>query len=269
MAQKGFRAWPLVLFVLLAYAIVWLLIGISLLFHAPMMPLLVIGSWAPNLAAFLVIGVVLRERGGIRALFARWGKWKFPARWYLAALSAPALAFLSIPIFRVLGGGMGAASVGVGSIAMLVVIEIVTGATGEELGWRGFLQLRLQEALPPLPASLVVGVIWAFFHLPLWLVPGGPWAALPFWAFGLSCVSSSVVFAWLVNGSRGSMVIASIFHFLMNVSAGLVGQIGVPAANLYAIYGILFTVLAAGVGVSMEVSRVRGVRPPGSAASTG
>jgi uncharacterized protein len=268
MAQKGFHAWPLVLFVLLAYAIVWLLIGVSLVFHAPMMPLLVIGSWAPNLAAFLVVGLVLRERGGIRALFARWGRWKFPARWYLAAFSAPALAFLSIPVFRLFGGQLAAATLGLGSVGMLVAVEIVTGATGEELGWRGFLQLRLQEALPPLPASLVVGIVWAFFHLPLWLVPGGPWAVLPFWAFGLSCVSSSVVFAWLVNGARGSMVIASIFHFLMNVSAGLAGQLGMPAAKLYVIYGALLTALAVSVGISMEVSRAR-ARRRGSAASAG
>ena len=95
--------WPLVVFVAIACGIVWLLLGVSQLFGIPVMPLLIIGSWSPNIAAFLVIGLVLREKGGIRALFAGWAKWKFPVAWYLAALSAVALAVLALPVVRAFG----------------------------------------------------------------------------------------------------------------------------------------------------------------------
>ncbi|HTZ50756.1 MAG TPA: CPBP family intramembrane glutamic endopeptidase [Spirochaetia bacterium] len=266
MPRSSIRPWPLVLFVLISYGIVWILVESALVLHAPLLPLLVVGSWAPNIAAVFVLGVVLREKGGIRALFGRWLRWGFPARWYLAALTAPALAFLSIPLFLLFGGSLAASTLGLGSVLMLVVVEIVTGATGEEPGWRGFLQLRLQEGLTPLVSGIIVGVVWAFFHLPLWLVPGGSWAALPFWAFGLSCLSASVVFAWLVNGAGGSTVIASIFHFFMNVSAGLVGLIGMPIVPLYKIYAILLTILAVVVGLLMEAARRKAV--PSVAASS-
>jgi uncharacterized protein len=247
-----------ILYVIIAYGIVWLLIGISTWFKVPFTPLLIIGSWAPNIAAFLVIGLVLREKHGIRDLLARWLKWRFGAVWYVAALSAPVLAFLALAVFRVFGGGMtGAVPITASAVASLVIIEIVTGATGEELGWRGFLQLRLQRRLPPLPASLIVGVIWAVFHLPLWTIQGGPWASIPFWSFGLAAVSSSVIFGWLVNGAGGSTVIATIFHFLFNVMSNLVIMIGVPTASFYAIYAVLFTAFAVGVGIAGELSRAR------------
>jgi membrane protease YdiL (CAAX protease family) len=256
--RSSFNVMALVLYVVIAYGIVWLLIGISTWFKVPFTPLLIVGSWAPNIAAFLVIGLVLRERHGIRSLLARWLRWRFAAFWYLAALSAVVLALLSLALFLVVGGRLAAAgSLTVGTVLSLVVIEIVTGATGEELGWRGFLQLRLQEKLAPLPASLVVGVIWAAFHLPLWTVPGGPWASIPFWSFALAAVSASVIFAWLVNGAGGSMVIATIFHFLFNVASNIIIVLGVPIPSFYAIYALLFTAFAVVVAVAGAVSRAR------------
>ena len=246
MQSAPFKAWPLVVFVAIACGIVWLLLGVSQLFGIPFMPLLIIGSWSPNISAFLVIGLVLREKGGIRTLFAGWVKWRFPAVWYLAALSAPALAVLALLALRVFGVLPGPHSpVTLGVILTIVAIEIVTGATGEELGWRGFLQLRLQRRFSPLTSALIVGVVWAVFHAPLWLAPCQVWASLPFWSFGLVCVSSSLVFAWLVNGTGGSTAIASLYHFLLNAGMNVVLLFGVPASKFYAAFAILFTLLAA------------------------
>ena len=256
MQSAPFKAWPLVVFVAIAYGIVWLLLGVSQLFGIPFMPLLIIGSWSPNIAAFIVIGLVLREKGGIRALFAGWAQWKFPVAWYLAALSAPAVAVLASTAVNVLGVLPGPHSpVTPGVIVSIVAIEIVTGATGEELGWRGFLQRRLQRRLSPLSSALIVGVVWAFFHAPLWLAPGQVWESLPFWSFGLVCVSSSVVFAWLVNGTGGSMAIASLYHFLLNAGMNVVLLFGAPAPKFYAVFAILFTLLAAALAPFMTARR--------------
>jgi uncharacterized protein len=256
MQSAQFKAWPLVVFVAIACGIVWLLLGVSQLFGLPFMPLLIIGSWSPNIAAFIVVGLVLREKGGIRALFAGWAKWKFPVGWYLAALSAPAVAVLASTAVNVFGVMPGARSpVTPGVILTIVAIEIVTGATGEELGWRGFLQIRLQRRLAPLTSALIVGVAWAVFHAPLWLAPGQVWASLPFWSFGLVCVSSSVVFGWLVNGTRGSTAMASLYHFLMNAGMNVVLLFGVPASKFYAAFAILFTLLAATLAPFMTARR--------------
>jgi membrane protease YdiL (CAAX protease family) len=259
MQSVPFRVWPLLVFVAIAYGIVWLLLGVSQLFGVPFTPLLVIGSWSPNIAAFIVIGLVLREKGGIRALFAGWARWRFQLVWYLAALSAPALAVLTLPVLRVFGVLPGPHTpITLGVIVTIVVIEIVTGATGEELGWRGFLQLRLQRRLSPLSSALIVGVVWAFFHAPLWLAPGQVWVSIPFWSFGLACVSSSVMFAWLVNGTGGSMAIASLYHFLMNAGMNVVLLFGVPAPKFYAAFAVLFTLLAVAPALSMAARRRAG-----------
>ena len=92
--------------------------------------------------------------------------------WYLAALSAPAIAVLASTAVNVLGVLPNVHSpVTPGVILTIVAIEIVTGANGEELGWRGFLQLRLPRRLSPLFSALIVGVVWAVFHAPLRLAP--------------------------------------------------------------------------------------------------
>lgn len=245
MKVAPFRAWPLVVFVAIACGLVWLLLGASQLFGIPFTPLLILGSWSPNIAAFIVIGLVLREKGGIRALFAGWTRWRFPVAWYLAALSAPALAALAVPVlalFGVLPGPHDAVTPG--AILAIVAIEIVTGATGEELGWRGFLQLRLQRRFSPLTSALIVGTAWAVFHTPLWLAPGQAWASLPFGSFALVCVASSVVIAWLVQGTGASTAVASLYHFLMNTGMNVVLLFGVPAPKLYAAFAILLTLFA-------------------------
>jgi membrane protease YdiL (CAAX protease family) len=245
MQVAPFRAWPLVVFVAIACGIVWLLLGASQLLGIPFMPLLIIGSWSPNIAAFIVIGIVLREKGGIRELFMGWVRWRFPTAWYLVALSAPALAALALPVLALFGEQSGPHSpVTPGGVLTIVAIEIVTGAAGEELGWRGFLQVRLQRKFSPLVSALIVGVAWAGFHAPLWLAPGQAWASLPFGYFALVCVSSSVVMSWLVNGTGGSTAVASLYHFLMNAGLNVVLLFGVPAPKLYAAYAALLTLFA-------------------------
>jgi uncharacterized protein len=245
MRVAPFKAWPLVVFVAIACGIVWLLLGASQLLGIPFTPLLILGSWSPNIAAFIVIGIVLREKGGIRALFAGWARWRFPVAWYLAALSAVALAALALPVLGLFGVRPGPHSaVTFGGILTIVAIEIVTGATGEELGWRGFLQMRLQRRFSPLVSSLIVGAAWAGFHGPLWLAPGQAWASIPFGFFALVCIASSVVIAWLVNGTNGSTAVASLYHFLMNAGTNVVLLLGVPAPKLYAAYAILLTLFA-------------------------
>ena len=148
--RSSFNVMALVLYVIIAYGIVWLLIGISTWFKVPFTPLLIVGSWAPNIAAFLVIGLVLPGEARDPEPLARWLRWRFAAFWYLATLSAVVLALLSLPLFLLFGGRLAAARFfTVGTLLSLVVIEIVTGAAGEELGWRGFLQLSSRKPGSP------------------------------------------------------------------------------------------------------------------------
>jgi uncharacterized protein len=89
-------------------------------------------------------------------------------------------------------------------------------SNGEELGWRGYVLPRLQARYSALVASLVVGVIWAFWHLPLLMAPG---SSSPLGLFMIKVIADSVLFTWLYNNSKGSLLLVTMFHAVGNTGA--------------------------------------------------
>jgi hypothetical protein len=84
----------------------------------------------------------------------------------------------------------------------------------EEFGWRGIAQPLLQRKMAPFWAGLVVGTIWATWHLPAFLFGGGvqygSWAVVPF--FG-GVIAISIILTPIFNSARGSLLIAYLYHF--------------------------------------------------------
>jgi membrane protease YdiL (CAAX protease family) len=233
----------------------------------PFEPLLVIASWMPNLAAFIVLGLILREDGGVRKLLAGWGKWNVGLGWYLAALSPFMVASLAVGVYLLLGGNTAAPEQPVTAPIIIgaFVISLITGATGEELGWRGFLLPRLQVRFIALVASLIVGVVWGFWHLPLWFIPGQLWGTLPFWAFALAAISTSIIYTWVVNNTARSMVMASLIHLSTNFGMNIVFILGltppheyiVISSIIYTVYAIAVTIVAGPSKLSRKLDSVQ------------
>jgi len=239
---------PLVIFILLAYLLAWALMGLFIAQNygwvspdIPFGPFLIIGSWSPNIAAFLVIVFVLKQKGGIRQLLKGWLKFKVPAFWYLVTLIPVFFAVLSMLIYRLLYGLTPVSEIVFDPMSMLalLIIATITGATGEELGWRGFALPRLQLRMSALSASLVLGVIWTVWHGPLWFAGLG-YERIPFAAYALLVMSSTVLITWACNNSRGSIVIATLFHLMMNIAMNI---IEIQAFFVYAILVFAFTVI--------------------------
>jgi membrane protease YdiL (CAAX protease family) len=251
--ESFLRRNPVVPFIFLAYILPLPMLLLRFV-DLPFEPILIYASWTPNIAAFIVLGLILREKGGIRRLISGWGKWKVGIQWYLVAISPLFIAFLIAGVNMVLGGTTtGGTQPVVMSLLASLIIALVTGATGEELGWRGFLLPRLQERFTGLIASLVVGLIWALWHLPLWLLPGYGWDSVPYWAFALSTISSSVIYTLVVNKTGGSILMASIIHLMTNFGFNVLGILGllpmpdatwIIASVLYTIYAIITVILA-------------------------
>lgn len=241
-----YKRYPVIVFIILVFLLPqpMLLLRVMAL---PFEPLLIYASWTPNIAAFIVIGVILREKGGIRKLLAGWGKWKVGFCWYLAALSPLLVSFLAAGIIMLLGGERikPAGSI-IMPLAISLIISTITGALGEELGWRGFLLPRIQERYNAITSSLIVGVIWALWHLPLWFLPGYGWDALPYWGFALTSIAISVIMTWILNNTDGSLVMASLIHLMINFSLSLVGLLGlIPSpSTFWKITPILYTLYA-------------------------
>jgi uncharacterized protein len=240
METKNSNNKSLILFFSLACIPAWLLMGLFVAQNhgwlppgIPFEPVLIIGSWIPNIAAFVVVAFIMKRKGGIRKLLQGWLKFNVPAFWYLVTLIPVAFALASIPLYKLLYGVNPASEILSDPMAMLalLIISTITGATGEELGWRGFALPRLQRGMSALSASLVLGVIWTMWHVPLWFAGLG-YERIPFAAYAILVMSSTVLITWACNNSGGSMVIASLFHLTMNIAMNIIDS---KALYVYAI----------------------------------
>ncbi len=93
---------------------------------------------------------------------------------------------------------------------------------GEEVGWRGFALPRLQNLYSPLTASLILGVIWAVWHYPLWRMEGLSFQELLL--FSVLVIPLSIIHTWFWNRSGGSIWVVGLLHATCNVRFALLPQ---------------------------------------------
>jgi membrane protease YdiL (CAAX protease family) len=110
---------------------------------------------------------------------------------------------------------------------------------GEELGWRGTMQPMLQERRSALWAAVLVGIAWAYWHIPLFLMsflpPGPPQqgfvqAAVMTLLFPISTIPVAILMAGVFNGARGLILVPILFHALNNELNASLGPSGDAAA---------------------------------------
>jgi membrane protease YdiL (CAAX protease family) len=214
-----------------AYALTWLfwvpaaLAARGLLdLPVPGFLLLILGGLGPMLAAILV-GAYESGGAGVRALFGQLLRWRVSLRWYLIALLGIAALELSVVPVRLASGGLvdGGALLGALGVAPFhfLFVALVGGGLDEEMGWRGYALPRLQGRLGPLAANLLLGVLWAFWHLPLWFVPGSFQAGSSFGLYVVSTVALSFLIGWVYNGTGGSLLLAILAHTASDVADNL------------------------------------------------
>ena len=146
-------------------------------------------------------------------------------------------------------------------LPLFLLILTLTDGLGEELAWRGFALPRLLTRYNALVASLILGVIWALWHLPLLWTEGNGMFNLPVWLLLLDVTAKSVLFTWVFLHTRGSVLIAMLFHgatnlFLVSPEVASSGDIAVPLLAMVAKWGLVVVVL-----VVAGPSLVRGARP--------
>ncbi|MCK5152289.1 MAG: CPBP family intramembrane metalloprotease, partial [Candidatus Thorarchaeota archaeon] len=104
----------------------------------------------------------------------------------------------------------------------------------EEAGWRGFALPKLQERYSALTSSLILGVIWACWHLPLYLIE----TRMPFYIYLPLVTVLTILFTWLYNNTKGSLIIAVLAHFCFNFTASwFVGYLGLLPQMVFYIAG--------------------------------
>jgi membrane protease YdiL (CAAX protease family) len=172
MAQS-IRCHPLVTFFVLAFGITW----VVWVPRAAGAPVGVVGdtwTWAPAKAALLAAALT-GGGGAVRDLGARLVRWRVGWQWYLVVILGPAAFSLAVAgLYALIGGSWKVAAPpalrGEATLALLplfLVILTLTEGLGEELAWRGFALPRLLTQHNALVASLILGVLWGLWHLPL------------------------------------------------------------------------------------------------------
>ena len=187
--------------------------------------LMYLGGFGPLVAAAIIVKF---GGGDLRTWVSQILKWRVSLRWWLASLGIPIVAVAGVSVLYIVLGGpydFGALTIPLLSYLPLLLFTLIfSGGLNEEPGWRGLAQPLLQERYSALTASLMVGVVFALWHLPLFVAPVAPHSDFPFvntLLYFPTVVVWSVILGWLYNNSA-SVLLAMFFHAGLNASAGLI-----------------------------------------------
>jgi hypothetical protein len=181
-------------------------------------------SYGPALAA-MAAALITGGRGSLRELGLRLETWRVGWLWYAVAILGPlALVLVAGVVNMALGGTMSEVMSDIfegGVVNVLVVLAVLclTDGLGEETGWRGYALPRLLETTGAVWASLILGVIWAAWHLPLFFTDGSAWFGSSILVLFLRLPATSIMFTWLFQHTQGSLLLAIIFHAALNLFA--------------------------------------------------
>ncbi|MDX1416810.1 MAG: CPBP family intramembrane glutamic endopeptidase [Candidatus Promineifilaceae bacterium] len=236
--------WPIIAFFVLAYLIAWSMIPLlDLIAQQSGIPdWIALNGMAETLSfngvdlsvpgwlvylitrvqdfAFSIAGVImiayLYGRDGLQELGRRLIKWRVGWRWWLAAFIPFGLYLIAAAV----AGALGTLTFSMDTLyailfsaqAGFLVTLLLRGPMGEELGLRGFALPRMQGYMSPFRASVIIGILWAGWHLPVLL--GRDIVSIV--AFLLLAFFLSFIFTWLFNGSGGSLLTVLVFHACQN-----------------------------------------------------
>jgi len=219
-------------FFALTFGIAWGLVGLYLAFPGPIEavfgelrashPLFILAVYAPAIAAFILVlwygGVA-----GLRRFLSRLFLWRAPMAWYLLLIvGLPAMSYLGAAIEGTLTREA-LAQPPIGQLLGLVAFMLILGPV-EEFGWRGYATPLLQRRMAPLWAGLVVGVFWALWHVPAFYLGGTPQSNFDLVPFVIGAIAVSVILTGFFNAARGSILVAVLFHWQLNMPIWPDGQ---------------------------------------------
>ena len=197
--------------------------------------LFLLGTFAPGLIALALTGLAA-GRAATRALLGRILQWQVGARWYVFAVGYIAAIKLSVALLHRIVTGAWPRFGDVPWYAMAGAIVISTWAqAGEEIGWRGYALPRLADRFGLGPASVVLGIIWATWHLPLFFIPGADTLGQSFPLYLLQVTALSVATAWLYWRTGGSLLLVMLLHAAVNNTKDIVPSAVPGATNPFAL----------------------------------
>lgn len=241
---------PLTWFFVIAYAFSWLIevpIALSAQGVLPAIPTpaiavgIVLATFGPTVGAFAMTALT-EGRAGVVRLLRRYVQWRVGIRWYLFVL-------LGIPLIILLGtivvpGAWQSFEPIVGTLLLayplaFLLTFLLGGPLGEEPGWRGFALPRLQTHRGPLWGSVILGLLWALWHFPLfWTGVWTPPTIANVVMFTLMITALTIIMTWVFNHGNGSLLLTMLMHASFNTFANKMAAPLFPAP-IFTDYGLL------------------------------
>jgi len=224
--DSGVRSWidrhRIGTFLAITYAFTWVIQGALLAsgMEASWTQSILVGfgGFGPPVGAAVVVWA---SGGDLRKWVGQFFRWRIGLRWWLAALGLPLVVLAAgVALFVALGGPTDVSALPFPGVYLFVLAwGTVWGGGQEDLGWRGFMLPLLQERYGAFVSSLLVGVAWAGWHLPLFLNPAtthGGWPLSQQLLWGVSILAGSVLWTWMYNSTGGSVLAVAVFHAGIN-----------------------------------------------------
>jgi len=231
----------LIAFFAAAYALAWTFFGLGALASGRAgLPsiLFYLGAISPSLAA---VAVVWHREGtsGVAALLGRLLHWRVHWGWYVFAVAYfPAIKLGAALVHRLAFDAwprFGNEAWYVMLVGTFLAVPL-GGQAGEEVGWRGFALPRLANRFGLPAASVLLGVIWAAWHLPLFFIPGVDKTGQSFPLYAAQVTAISIVLAWLYLNTNESLLLVTLMHSAINQTIGIVPSAESGATNPFTLH---------------------------------
>jgi len=193
-----------------------------------------LGVFAP---AIVAVWLTARHEGreGVRSLLHRLIQWRVGLRWYLFAVTYfIAIKLAAALLHRLLAGEWPRFNTTSWYIIIAGIVFSTPVQAGEEIGWRGYALPRLAERFGLGLGSIVLGIIWAAWHLPLFFIPETDTTGQSFPVYLLAVTALSVAIAWLYARTGGSLMLAMLMHASVN-NTNIVPSFDPNATNPFAL----------------------------------
>lgn len=243
------------IFFLLAFAIAWGTWFPSFLHPQSLRLLSFVGLFAPAISALIVAFYLNKERG-IKELLGRYTRLRFGISWYIIAiLLVPFLFTLSFWLdglfFHTSFKNILLPTSPYFIFAAFIWLMFIN--SGEEIGWRGFALPKLQKLFKnPLYATLLLGVLWSSWHIPIYLTPGQ--SSFPLVLFFLFTIGLSFIYTVVFDKTGGSLFSVVLLHASTDVVPRVL-NITLFKSTTWLILGILTWISAIVLVIANKYSR--------------
>lgn len=228
----------LILFFLITFSWSWSFWLLAILF--PTSVLLYIGIFGPFVGAFSLTYLNKRKEG-VKKLWKRGWDYKIGKKWFLVIFLLWPSIIGSAFLLAIFIEGKTPTLLYFSQIWLIFpfFIETYLSSLAEEFGWRGFAIDRLQAKWNALVSSIILGVIWGFWHVPLHIVQGISFLFMVIYV--PMVILLSILFTWLYNNTDGNVFGAILFHTMINLTAQIF-PIYLTNLGSYCLVGVLLIV---------------------------